>query len=106
MVFASRDGNVHLGSPPRRNEEPRRGRSACRRVSMDARSTVAAGAGPCFSSLSSTFLRYLRALLILGRVSNLPTVWSNCLAGWWLGGDHRSDALPWLFSGASLLYTG
>jgi hypothetical protein len=73
---------------------------------MDARSTVAAGAGPCFSSLSSTFLRYLRALLILGRVSNLPTVWSNCLAGWWLGGDHRSDALPWLFSGASLLYTG
>ena len=28
----------------------------------------------------------LRALLILGRVSNLPTVWSNCLAGWLLGG--------------------
>ena len=28
----------------------------------------------------------LRTLLILGRVSNLPTVWSDCLAAWWLGG--------------------
>ena len=28
----------------------------------------------------------LRTLLILGRVSNLPTVWSNCLAGWLLDG--------------------
>jgi 4-hydroxybenzoate polyprenyltransferase len=27
-----------------------------------------------------------RTLLVLGRVSNLPTVWSNCLAGWLLGG--------------------
>ena len=26
------------------------------------------------------------ALLILGRVSNLPTVWWNCFAGWLLGG--------------------
>lgn len=32
----------------------------------------------------------LRALLVLGRVSNLPTVWSNCLAGWWLGGGGGS----------------
>ena len=24
----------------------------------------------------------IRTLLVLGRVSNLPTVWSNCLAGW------------------------
>lgn len=30
-------------------------------------------------------MKTLRALLILGRVSNLPTVWSNCLAGWFLG---------------------
>jgi hypothetical protein len=47
-----------------------------------------------------------RTLLILGRVSNLPTVWSNCLAGWWLGGGG-----PWwqwlLLSGAAtLLYLG
>ena len=49
---------------------------------------------------------YLRSLLILGRVSNLPTVWSNCLAGWWLagGGDWRSFAL--LCFGATCLYVG
>ena len=36
----------------------------------------------------------VRTLLILGRVSNLPTVWSNCLAGWWLaGGGSRLDLL-------------
>src|SRR5213594_1545943 len=29
---------------------------------------------------------YWRTLLILGRASNVPTVWSNCLAGWLLGG--------------------
>ena len=28
----------------------------------------------------------LRTLLVLGRASNLPTVWSNCFAGWLLGG--------------------
>jgi len=27
------------------------------------------------------------SLLILGRVWNLPTVWSDCLAAWWLAGD-------------------
>jgi 4-hydroxybenzoate polyprenyltransferase len=47
-----------------------------------------------------------RTLLILGRVSNLPTVWSNCLAGWWLGGGHHSARLPLLLIGISLLYTG
>ena len=26
-----------------------------------------------------------RALLVLGRVSNLPTIWSNCLCGWLIG---------------------
>lgn len=66
-----------------------------------------------------------RTLLVLGRVSNLPTVWSNCLAGWWLG-NARYDALvhgvsdtanpavggsnfwklPLLLLGMSLLYTG
>ena len=48
----------------------------------------------------------LRALLILGRVSNLPTVWSNCLAGWWLGGAGFSDRLPLLFAGGTFLYVG
>jgi 4-hydroxybenzoate polyprenyltransferase len=47
-----------------------------------------------------------RTLLVLGRVSNLPTVWSNCLAGWWLGGGGHHWRLPFLFLGVSLLYTG
>lgn len=71
---------------------------------MDARSIVPAWAGFCSYSLSGLIPRYVRALLILGRVSNLPTVWSNCLAGWWLGGDHKRDSLPWLLAGATLLY--
>jgi 4-hydroxybenzoate polyprenyltransferase len=48
----------------------------------------------------------LRTLIILGRVSNLPTVWSNCLAGWWLGGGGNYAKLPLLLLGTSLLYTG
>lgn len=58
-----------------------------------------------------------RALLVLGRVSNLPTVWSNCLAGWALAGgvpftaDFRQMIdMPTRFLvlcvGASLLYIG
>lgn len=47
-----------------------------------------------------------RTLLILGRVSNLPTVWSNCLAGWWLAGGYNYWKLPPLLLGVSLLYTG
>src|SRR5579872_5947815 len=47
-----------------------------------------------------------RTFLILGRVSNLPTVWSNCLAGWLLngGGSWRRFAL--LCLGISCLYVG
>jgi 4-hydroxybenzoate polyprenyltransferase len=48
----------------------------------------------------------LRTLLVLGRVSNLPTVWSNCLAGWWLSGGGNFWKLPLLFFGISFLYTG
>ena len=47
-----------------------------------------------------------RTLLILGRVSNLPTVWSNCLAGWWLSGGGNYWKLPLLLLGTSALYTG
>ena len=50
--------------------------------------------------------QWLRTLLILGRVSNLPTVWSNCLAGWWLGGGGNYWKLAPLLLGVSLLYTG
>ena len=49
---------------------------------------------------------YLRTLLILGRVSNLPTVWSNCLAGWWLGDGGSVPRLLWLSLGAMFLYLG
>jgi len=47
---------------------------------------------------------YLRTLLVLGRVSNLPTVWSNCLAGWILGGAGPVDRLALAGTGATLLY--
>ena len=48
----------------------------------------------------------LRTWVVLGRISNLPTVWSNCLAGWWLGGGGNDWKLPLLLAGASALYTG
>src|SRR3569832_1550933 len=47
-----------------------------------------------------------RTFLVLARASNLPTVWTNCLAGWLLagGGDWRKFLM--LCVGASFLYTG
>lgn len=48
----------------------------------------------------------LRTWLVLGRVSNLPTVWSNCLAGWLLGGAGEWGQFFWLGTGATLLYLG
>jgi len=51
-------------------------------------------------------LPFLVTLLTLGRVANLPTVWSNCLAGWWLGGHGTPGKLPLLFMAATLLYLG
>ena len=47
-----------------------------------------------------------RTLLVLGRVSNLPTVWSNCLAGWLLaqGSDYFTFYL--LCAGGTFLYVG
>jgi 4-hydroxybenzoate polyprenyltransferase len=47
-----------------------------------------------------------RTLLVLGRAALLPTVWSNCLAGWWLGGGGNGWKLPFLLAGVSLLATG
>lgn len=54
-------------------------------------------------------MRRLRTFFVLGRVSNLPTVWTNCLAGWWLGSkswDIETKPLPLLLAGATLLYIG
>lgn len=48
----------------------------------------------------------LRTFLVLSRFSNLPTVWSDCLAGWWLGGGGALGRLPLLLAGVSLLYIG
>ena len=48
----------------------------------------------------------LRALLILGRISNCPTVWSNCLAAWWLAGGGPWARFGILCVGTTLLYTG
>jgi hypothetical protein len=50
--------------------------------------------------------RHLRTLLVLGRASNLPTVWSNCLAGWYLGGGGSLGQLSLLGIGATSLYVG
>jgi len=45
--------------------------------------------------------------LILGRVSNLPTVWSNLLVGWCLeGGGVDVRSITILLFGGSLLYIG
>lgn len=48
----------------------------------------------------------LRAWMVLGRISNFPTVWSNCLAGCWLGGWNTPGAVLLLCLGSTLLYTG
>src|SRR5205085_2569006 len=50
--------------------------------------------------------KYLRTLLVLGRVSNVPTVWSNCLAGWLISGGGSVTALLLLCAGATALYIG
>src|ERR1035441_4725165 len=47
-----------------------------------------------------------RAFVILGRVSNLPTVWSNCLAAWLLAGGGPWLRFAILCLGSTLLYTG
>jgi len=51
-------------------------------------------------------MRALRLHLVLGRVSNLPTVWSNVLAGVLLAGGGWSAALPGALAAGSLVYTG
>jgi hypothetical protein len=66
---------------------------------------------PAESSMASSetvplsWRRKVRAWLVLGRISNLPTVWSNCLAAWLLGGGGPWGKLASVVIGASLLYT-
>jgi hypothetical protein len=45
-------------------------------------------------------------LLALGRLACLPTIWSNCLAGWWLSGAGSRGALLFLLGGAAFLHMG
>lgn len=47
---------------------------------------------------------FLRTLLILGRVSNLPTVWTNVMVGWFLSGGGWTLELAWVVAGMSLVY--
>ena len=47
-----------------------------------------------------------RTLLVLGRISNLPTVWSNCLAAWLLNGGESWKNFYVLSAGATSLYIG
>lgn len=48
-----------------------------------------------------------RPWLELARISNLPTAWTNVLAGWLLaGGGQNYAVLGWILLGGSLLYTG
>ena len=48
----------------------------------------------------------IRTLLVLGRISNLPTVWSNCLAGWLISSGGEFLRLLLVCAGTSLLYVG
>jgi 4-hydroxybenzoate polyprenyltransferase len=57
-------------------------------------------------AMNHSFAGRFRTLLVLGRVSNLPTVWSNCLAGWWLSGGGNGWKLTLLLPGISALYIG
>lgn len=47
-----------------------------------------------------------RTWLVLGRVSNLTTVWGNGLCAWILGGGERPEILAGLLAGLSLIYMG
>lgn len=45
-----------------------------------------------------------KTFLLLGRISNLPTVWSNVLAGAVLAGQVHTLSFAWLLLAASLFY--
>jgi 4-hydroxybenzoate polyprenyltransferase len=49
-------------------------------------------------------LSLLRTLLILGRISNLPTVWTNVAVGWFLSGGAWTGEFALILLGMSLVY--
>ncbi len=51
-------------------------------------------------------LSFLRIVLILGRISNLPTIWTNIAVGWFLSGGDWAPELGWITLGMSLIYVG
>ena len=56
--------------------------------------------------MNQNLARRFRTLLLVSRVANLPTLWSNCLAGWWLSGGGAWGRLALLLPGVSALYLG
>lgn len=58
------------------------------------------------SSSFESWSQRARPWLELGRVSNLPTVWSNCLAAWLLGGGGSWGRFLTVCLGASCIYVG
>src|SRR5204863_9850033 len=95
----SRDGNLHLDRVAAGLEARERHRSTRSRIRMDSAAISRPRASLALSGK-------LRAWLVLGRVSNLPAVWSNCLAGCWLGGWNTPGALLLLCLGGTLLHAG
>jgi hypothetical protein len=48
----------------------------------------------------------LTTILMLSRPAHLPTIVSNCLAGWWLGGGGNTQQLSFVIGGALLVFLG
>lgn len=60
----------------------------------------------CMPETTQSPMSLSRALLVLGRASNLPTVWSNCLVAFVLGGGDPWAELTPILIGATLFYLG
>jgi len=58
------------------------------------------------SGATNPILQQARTHLILGRVSNLPTIWSNCIAAWVLAHGGFTPALIYAMAAMSCLYVG
>ncbi len=99
------DGNLHLGSLAAGIEKPQRGRA----TGFGVRVVPWAIAFQRIGEMNPGLTSKLRTFLVLGRISNIPTVWSNCLAGWWLAGGGPSGNVASLFRvliSVSFLYVG
>src|SRR5260370_4788730 len=94
-VLAPRDGDIHVGSAARSVQERERRRPSCAGIRMDPAPTFAA-------RTRLTNAQNLGVWLVLGRGSNLPTIWSNCIAGCWLGGWNPPAPLLAPFVGPAL----